>query len=801
MNSDNKKRKASEELENSSKQPKIEEKNELKRKLDQSDLEEPPRKFAKTMSSPNGLRVSLNKGQQSKGGLSTSKKLTIKFKAQPTLPPNYEEETWSKLKEAIRAVQSKQPVAYTLEELYRSVEDLVDHQMSDNLYKNLHKDCEDHTKQLLSFLLKESQTTSPERFLTTINTCWTDYCEQMLLIRGIFLCLDRKFVLQRSDLLSIWDMSLNLFAKNIISTTEIDDKLILGLLSSILADRRGETVDKILLKSLLRMLSSLQMYQTHFEKKFIEETQAFYAQESAKYLQEYQVSDFLKHFESRIEEESQRALTYLDITTRKALIHTVETVAIATHVQSLAEKGFDILMDGDRQEDLKRMYSLFQRVDSLNQLKDSWNGYIKKRGADLVMDEQNDKTMINSLLKFKLNLDTAMKNCFNQDESFAYSQKEAFVYFINLRQNTPAELLAKFVDSNMRVGKERRSFNESEMEELLDRVMDIFRFIHGKDVFEAFYKKDLAKRLLLNKCASEDAEKSMISKLKTECGANYTAKIEGMFKDMETSDDINNQFKESDVLRENPLPLESKVYVLTTGCWPTYQNIKCVLPVELVSYQQVFEKFYLGKYHGKRLVWQHSLSQANIKATFPKGKKEIGGSLFQALVLVLYSELPDDATLTYTEIQEKTGLETAELTRTLQSLCLSKVRVMIKEPAGGPNDKQMNPTDTFAINSKFVAKGFKININAAVQVKETKAEQKKTQETVFKDRQYQVDASIVRIMKTRKTLTHNQLMSELYNQLKFPAKPADLKKRIESLIERDYLERCTEDSNSYNYLA
>jgi len=39
-------------------------------------------------------------------------------------------------------------------------------------------------------------------------------------------------------------------------------------------------------------------------------------------------------------------------------------------------------------------------------------------------------------------------------------------------------------------------------------------FLLGKDVFEAFYKKDLAKRLLVGKSASVDAEKSMLSKLK-----------------------------------------------------------------------------------------------------------------------------------------------------------------------------------------------------------------------------------------------------------------------------------------------
>ncbi|GJR91524.1 cullin-4-like protein [Tanacetum coccineum] len=50
------------------------------------------------------------------------------------------------------------------------------------------------------------------------------------------------------------------------------------------------------------------------------------------------------------------------------------------------------------------------------------------------------------------------------------------------------------------------------------------------DVFEAFYKKDLAKMLLLGKSALIDAAKSMISKLKVECGSHFTNKHEGMFK-------------------------------------------------------------------------------------------------------------------------------------------------------------------------------------------------------------------------------------------------------------------------------
>lgn len=108
--------------------------------------------------------------------------------------------------------------------------------------------------------------------------------------------------------------------------------------------------------------------------------------------------------------------------------------------------------------------------------------------------------------------------------------------------NMNISFTAKFVDVKLRAGNKEAT--EEELERLLDKIMVLFRFIHGKDVFEAFYKKDLAKRLLVGKSASVDAEKSMLSKLKQECGGGFTLKLEGMFKDMELSKDININYKQ-----------------------------------------------------------------------------------------------------------------------------------------------------------------------------------------------------------------------------------------------------------------
>jgi cullin 4 len=81
----------------------------------------------------------------------------------------------------------------------------------------------------------------------------------------------------------------------------------------------------------------------------------------------------------------------------------------------------------------------------------------------------------------------------------------------------------------------------------------------------------------------------------------------------------------------------------------------------------------------------------------------------------------------------------------------------------------VNPTDEFDFNGLFEHPLYRIKINQ-IQHKETVEENKDTTERVFADRQYQVDAAIVRIMKTRKRLSHTLLIAELFEQLKFPVK-------------------------------
>lgn len=93
-----------------------------------------------------------------------------------------------------------------------------------------------------------------------------------------------------------------------------------------------------------------------------------------------------------------------------------------------------MLMDGNRIDDLKRMYLLFLRVNALESLRQALSSYIRKTGQGIVMDEEKDKDMVSCLLEFKSSLDTIWEESFSKNEGFCNTIKDAFEHLINLRQ-------------------------------------------------------------------------------------------------------------------------------------------------------------------------------------------------------------------------------------------------------------------------------------------------------------------------------------------------------------------------------
>ena len=416
--------------------------------------------------------------------------------------------------------------------------------------------------------------------------------------------------------------------------------------------------------------------------------------------------------------------------------------------------------------------------------------------------------------------------------------KESFEDFLNADARA-ANCLAVYVDELLRVGL--RGADERKVSAELDRVIVIFRYLSDKDVFEAYYKNHLAKRLLGNKSGSEEAERAMVSLLKAECGYQFTSKLEGMFNDMRISKETAEKYRshkkslnttvsnDSRDAENGGKPVDVEVSVLTTGYWPSQNVAPCTLPPAVKAAMDRFQKYYLNTYTGRKLSWQTSTGSAEIRATFPplKGssksrRHDLSVTTYQMCILVLFNTRD---TLTLKQIRDETNIPEDELRRHLVSLCTPKHRILRK---GSKGKGISGDDDTFTYNADYTSKMTRVKV-PMVSMRDASSSSSAAAKgdgsgsaggvasksaglvdgsaavplSVEEDRRHLLEAAIVRIMKARKVLNHNDLVAEVTKQLsgRFVPPPQFVKKRVESLIEREYLERDESDRRVYRYMA
>eukprot|EP00117_Sycon_ciliatum_P030153 scpid29936/ scgid23840/ Cullin-3 len=725
----------------------------------------------------------------------------------------YVNDIWLLLKNAIEEIQRKNNSGLSFEELYRNAYTMVLHKHGERLYSGLRQVVMDH---LVSTVQHEVEAALNNNFLGVLNSVWNEHQTAMVMIRDILMYMDRVYV-QQNGVDSVYDMGLILFRDHVVHSNAVHHHLSATLLFMVTKERSGEVIDRSAAKTACSMLVTIgvghrRVYERDFEEPFLRESAEFYQLESQRFLSENSASVYIRKVESRLKEEVERVHHYLDQGTEGPITEVLESVLIDDHMKEIVEmenSGVVHMLKHGREEDLACMFKLLCRIpDGKPLMIAATSAHLRSEGRSLVNDEesgdrnQNPVTFIQALINLKDKYDRFLNNSFSADAKFKAAIHGDFEFFVNLNNKSP-EFLSLYVDEMLKKGL--KGLSERECEVVLNKAIMLFRFIQEKDVFERYYKSHLAKRLLFNKSVSDDLEKAMISKLKIECGCGFTSKLEGMFKDMSLSHTTMEDFKTHLNRGDEDLEIDLTMRILTTGYWPSQPPATPfqIPPTAMKSFEK-FKSFYLSKYTGRQLTLQPLLGAADLNAFFfppnggPMFKHVLQVSTPQMCILMLFNSRPS---LTVDQIVAETDVPKKEVVRSLQSLAMGKLqqRVLLKTP----KSKEIGPKDQFSVNDAFTSKLIRVKIQTVAAKGDNEPERKETRQKVDEDRKHEIEACIVRIMKARKKLVHNVLVAECTDQLRsrFLANPVAIKKRIEGLIERDYLARNADDRKTYTYVA
>ncbi|KAH7925704.1 Cullin-4B [Leucogyrophana mollusca] len=626
---------------------------------------------------------------------------------------------------------------------------------------------------------------------------------QIALLESLLTYLDRAYVVRQQTMKSIRELAYATFRDRIFHSFEILERIRSGVQQWVKweRDNRQRHPQRASIKSLVSHLVTHETYTPVLEISYLEHTTKYYKDESEVKIGTEKISayQFLMLCRQRVEEEEARVNEVLLDATWPLIKEATQNALLEGQLQWLAKEAIGPMIDSKKEDRLKMTYGLFASVGGLPILRTEFKAYLQATVEKIVKDAAKDDDMVDRLLDLKGFVDTVVNTAFvslpspssQPNKDFQNALKDAFSSGFKARRNRPAELIAKRLDKLMRQGQKGKS--DAAFEGELDASLALYTFTDDKDVFRTFYHRALAKRLLLDRSASDDFEKAMLKKLKEDYDPEF-GMGDHMFNDLALSRDTMEEYHKR--IGSDDSAQKLSVMVLQRGVWPFAIRKKDVdLPPSMQADLTKYTAFYKGKHQGHKLDWDHSLGTATIKARFSAGPKDLTVSLYQAVVLLLFNE---DDEIGYAQIAEATRMEEAELKRTLQSLACANKKVLKKRPTG----KDVNDSDVFYFNSEFTDPRAKVHINS-IQVKETAEESRRTQSHIEGDRKHYLDAAIVRIMKAKKELAYEQLKTLTIDAVKshFVPEVNVIKQRIAGLVEQEYLRRDEDDMNLYVYVA
>eukprot|EP00916_Digyalum_oweni_P004135 GHVL01007322.1.p1 GENE.GHVL01007322.1~~GHVL01007322.1.p1 ORF type:complete len:697 (+),score=98.20 GHVL01007322.1:1029-3119(+) len=690
------------------------------------------------------------------------------------------QESWETLKEAIYHICNKKSSQLSFEELYRTAYNLVLNKHGELLYTRVISTLREICQNICQRLIQKSE------LLDELLREWEEYIITVELVKDIMMYLDRNFV-EPKKRQTIKQCGIRAFQEEVVSCEQISSKLTKKIIQ-INSKRNGS--DETLLGKISRILElERSFYISILEEPLLKSTKDFYIQEAQEYILKGSCTEYVKKADTRIKQECERTRNCFHESTLPKMQNALHKIWIEDYYMTFTNmegSGCAALFKDNNVQDAHNMYELLKKSpQTLNTIWDIMSTSIITSGEEILAE--NSQLCIETLMALKAKYDVFVTKAFINNGDVLISLKKAFETLLN-KEPRIAFFLCSFIDEMFKKGYKGRS--EGEIGDILDKVLVLFRFLRDKDVFEINYKIRLANRLLMDRAVCLEWEKLMVEKLKEECGSLFTKNMESMFYDLTQSQELMKSYAET--FNANSI----KVVCLTTGAWPTPKGKgginSLILPKEIQNLCTNYNSFYCAKHQGRRLSWLWRQGTADFCMLNFSKHYELSVSSFQMIILLLFNK---KKILSLDEILSLTGIPEEDLKLALMRL------------HANPRTKILNKienTETFEVNLGFESKRLRIRVPLVV-CKESNEESlnEVSASVVEEDREHQIEATIIRILKSRKRIEHSLLVAEVFKQLshRFSPSAVSIKTCTERLIHRDYLERDPNTHDVYNYLA
>uniref|UniRef100_A0AAQ5ZYH5 Cullin-2 n=1 Tax=Amphiprion ocellaris TaxID=80972 RepID=A0AAQ5ZYH5_AMPOC len=684
------------------------------------------------------------------------------------------DETWNKLLTTIKAVVMLDYVERaTWNDRFSDIYALCvayPEPLGERLYTETKVFLENHVRQLYKKVLD-----SEEKVLVMYHRYWDEYSKGADYMDCLYRYLNTQFIkknkLTEADLqygyggvdmneplMEIGELALDMWRKLMIEPLQA--VLIRMLLNEIKNDRCGENPNQKVIHGVINSFVHVEQYKKKFPLKFYQEifegpfltkTGEYYKQEASNLLQESNCSQYMEKVLARLKDEEVRCRKYLHPSSYAKVIHECQQRMVADHLQFLHGECQSIIRQ-EKREDMANMYTLLRAVSNgLPHMIQELQVHIHNegiRGTSNLSQENMPTLFVESVLEVHSKFVQLINTVLNGDQHFMSALDKALTSVVNFREPKSIckapELLAKYCDNLLK--KSAKGMTENEVEDKLTSFITVFKYIDDKDIFQKFYARMLAKRLIHGLSLSMDSEEAMINKLKA-------------------------------------------------GAWPLTHvpSSTFAIPQELEKSVQMFELFYNQHFSGRKLTWLHYLCTGEVKMNYLSKPYVAMVTTYQMAVLLAFN---NSQTVTYKELQDGTQMNEKELQKTIKSL------LDVKMLNHDSQKEEIEVESTFSLNMSFTSKRTKFKITTSMQ-KDTPQEMEQTRSAVDEDRKMYLQAAIVRIMKARKVLRHNALIQEVINQSKARFNPSIsmIKKCIEVLIDKQYIERSQTSADEYSYVA